>query len=148
MGDLLDLSARFIDGDAADVGDLGPVNRINLELSELADGLAMVESFSHVVAFRAGDGLVLFDATHEALAPTALSRIRGWDDGAVSTIVYTHGHIDHVGGGSVIVAEAAERGDPRRGSWPRRPCSSASTATTSPTGTTPTSTSGSSPAAA
>jgi alkyl sulfatase BDS1-like metallo-beta-lactamase superfamily hydrolase len=112
MGDLLDLSARFIDGDSADVGDLGPVNRINLELSELADDLAMVESFSHVVAFRAGDGLVLFDTTLEALAPTALSRIRGWDDGAVSTIVYTHGHIDHVGGGSVILAEAAHRGDP------------------------------------
>jgi alkyl sulfatase BDS1-like metallo-beta-lactamase superfamily hydrolase len=112
MGDLLELSARFIDGDGGGDGDLGPVNRVTLELSELADGLAMVESFSHVVAFDTGDGLVVFDATLEALAPTALRRIRSWSDDRVATLVYTHGHIDHVGGGAVIVAEAAGRGDP------------------------------------
>jgi alkyl sulfatase BDS1-like metallo-beta-lactamase superfamily hydrolase len=111
MGDLLELSARFVDGTDPGAEGLGPVNRITLELSELADDLAMVESFSHVVAFRTTDGLVLFDTTLEPLARTALARIRDWDDGPVTTVVYTHGHIDHVGGGRAVLEEAAERGD-------------------------------------
>jgi len=43
MADLLELSRRFIDeGVPADSTGLGPVNRVNLELSEVADGVAMV----------------------------------------------------------------------------------------------------------
>ena len=110
MADLLDLSARFLDGDGTQLA-LGPTNRINLELSELADGLAMVESFSHVVAFSTDAGTVLFDGTLEALAPVAFARIRDWNSAPIHTLVYTHGHIDHVGGGRVLVREAAERGD-------------------------------------
>ena len=110
MADLLDLSARFIDGEGTQLA-LGPTNRINLELSELADGLAMVESFSHVVAFSTDAGTVLFDGTLEALAPVAFARIRDWNSAPIHTLVYTHGHIDHVGGGRVLVREAAERGD-------------------------------------
>ncbi|MBU6329636.1 MAG: MBL fold metallo-hydrolase [Acidobacteria bacterium] len=112
MPDLLDLSARFIDGDSATDADLGPTNRINLELSEIADGIAMVESFSHVVAFATDEGTVLFDGTLEALAPTAFARIRDWNPAPFHTLVYTHGHIDHVGGGKVLQREAAERGEP------------------------------------
>ncbi|MGZ4695392.1 MAG: alkyl sulfatase dimerization domain-containing protein, partial [Acidimicrobiales bacterium] len=64
MADLLELSRRFIDeGVPADSTGLGPVNRVTLELSEVADGVAMIEAFSHVVAFDSGDGLVLFDAS-------------------------------------------------------------------------------------
>ncbi|NCY16584.1 MAG: MBL fold metallo-hydrolase [Actinobacteria bacterium] len=111
MTDLIELSSRFLDGEGTRV-DLGPTNRINLELSELADGLAMVESFSHVIAFSTEEGTVLFDGTLEALAPVAFSRIRDWNCAPFHTLVYTHGHIDHVGGGKVLVREAAERGEP------------------------------------
>ncbi len=57
MADLLALSARVIDGGVYE----GPasVNRVSGELSEVADGIAVVESFSHVVAFRTGEGLIL-----------------------------------------------------------------------------------------
>jgi hypothetical protein len=41
MADLLTLSSRVIDSGVVDE----PVNRITNELSELADGLAIVESF-------------------------------------------------------------------------------------------------------
>ena len=45
MDDLLELSASIIES-----GDLDkPFNRITNELSEVADGLAVVESFSHSV---------------------------------------------------------------------------------------------------
>jgi alkyl sulfatase BDS1-like metallo-beta-lactamase superfamily hydrolase len=110
MADLLALSARAIDGGIYE----GPasVNRVTGELSELADGIAVVESFSHVVAFRSGDGLLLFDASLEALAPRVIASLRGWSDDPVHTLAYTHGHIDHVGGAAALCAEARERGRP------------------------------------
>jgi len=113
--DLLALSAQFVD---AAIGEdpsprLGPTNRVTCELSEVADGVAMVEAFSHVVSFRTDAGLVLFDASLDSLAPQVLSALRGWDDAPVHSLVYTHGHVDHVGGARAIVDEAAERGRPR-----------------------------------
>jgi alkyl sulfatase BDS1-like metallo-beta-lactamase superfamily hydrolase len=97
--DLLALSARIIDeGDITE-----RVNRPTGELSVLADDLAMVEAFSHVVAFRTAEGLVLFDTSVAAFGPVARDALRGWSgDERVHTIVYTHGHVDHVGGASAL----------------------------------------------
>ena len=39
--------------------------------------------------------------------------VRGWRKDRFNTIVYTHGHLDHVGGCGAFVADAATRGDPR-----------------------------------
>ena len=50
----IELSNRVLDSGVVDQ----PVNRVTNELSELADGLAVVESFSHSVVLDAGDGLV------------------------------------------------------------------------------------------
>ena len=94
MADLLALSSRIIDSGVVDE----PVNRVTNELSELADGLAIVESFSHSVVLDAGDGLVAFDASHARTGREVVAAIRGWSDTAVSHLVYTHGHADHVGG--------------------------------------------------
>ena len=44
----LDLSARLIETGVVDT----PPNRVDQVLSELADGVALVESFSHVLADR------------------------------------------------------------------------------------------------
>ena len=110
MADLLALSERVIDhGEYA-----GPasVNRITTELSEVADDIAVVESFSHVVVFRTGEGLVLFDTSLDALAPACLASLRGWSDEPVRSIVYTHGHRDHAAGCRTFVDEAEARGDP------------------------------------
>jgi len=94
MADLLELSSRIIDsGDTTE-----PVNRITNELSEVADGLAVVESFSHSVVVDAEEGLVAFDASHAMTGPAVVRAIQGWTDTPVSHLVYTHGHADHVGG--------------------------------------------------
>ncbi|MEI7593121.1 MAG: alkyl sulfatase dimerization domain-containing protein [Actinomycetes bacterium] len=114
MADLLALSRRFIDeGMEQSTGGFGSANRINFELSEVADGLAVVESFSHVVAFDSGDGLVLFDTSLDVFGPAMVKAVRGWRTDAVNTLVYTHGHIDHVGGASAFLADAQERGRQR-----------------------------------
>jgi alkyl sulfatase BDS1-like metallo-beta-lactamase superfamily hydrolase len=111
MADLLDLSARIIDEGIYEGH--GSINRITTEISEVADGIAVIEAFSHVVAFRTGDGLAIFDTSLESFASGILKSLRSWSDEPVHTVAYTHGHIDHVGGAQAILDEARERGAPR-----------------------------------
>ena len=104
MSDLLALSARFIDEGQDD----GPrsSNRITTELSEVADGIAVIEAFSHVVAFDTDEGLVLFDTSLENFAERIVKSLRAWSRKPVHTIAYTHGHVDHVGGAQALLDEA------------------------------------------
>jgi alkyl sulfatase BDS1-like metallo-beta-lactamase superfamily hydrolase len=109
MADLLDLSARIIDSGVADQ----PVNRVTNELSELADDLAIVESFSHSVAVRTDEGVVAFDASGVHTGAAVVAALRGWTAQPVSHLVYTHGHADHVGGSSFFAAAAERDGHQR-----------------------------------
>ena len=108
MADLLALSTRVIDSGIAD----GPVNRTTGELSEVADGLAMVESFSHTVAWDSGEGLVCFDASHYNTGGRIVQELGRWRPGPINTLVYTHGHIDHVGGSGAFAAHNRDNGFP------------------------------------
>jgi alkyl sulfatase BDS1-like metallo-beta-lactamase superfamily hydrolase len=109
MADLLALSARFIDEGIYE----GPasVNRVTTELSEVADGISVVEAFSHVVSFETDEGLILFDTSLETFGEAILRSLRKWSPRPLHTIAYTHGHIDHVGGAGAFLAEAESRGD-------------------------------------
>jgi alkyl sulfatase BDS1-like metallo-beta-lactamase superfamily hydrolase len=111
MADLLGMSAQIIDEGIAE----GPAafNRVNRELSEVGDGVAVVEAFSHVVSFDTGDGLVLFDTSLESHARPIIESLRKWRDAPIDTIAFTHGHVDHIGGAKVFVDHALDRGDRR-----------------------------------
>ena len=50
---------------ASCTNELGPLNRINHQLSGLANDLAVVEAFSHCIVFKTDDGLVTFDTSNE-----------------------------------------------------------------------------------
>lgn len=102
MADLLTLSSRIIDSGVPE----DPQNRVTQELSEVADGIAVVESFSHVILIRTPGGLVAFDATGEATGRAVVESVRGWSSEPISHVVYTHGHADHVGGSPAFVADA------------------------------------------
>lgn len=116
--ELLERSARIIDtGALPEAPDQRTaralVNPMDASVHELADGVALVCGFSHVVAVATDEGLVLFDTSHERFAPAIRDSLRRWSGSRVDTVVYTHGHIDHVGGTSLFDAEADEAGVPR-----------------------------------
>ena len=112
MADLLAMSEAIIDG-KMDAAGVGPINRINHQLSEIGDGVAMVEAFSHCVLFETDDGLVAFDTSNYLGGARVVEEIRRWRQDRFNTIVYTHGHIDHVGGCGAFIADADDRGHPR-----------------------------------
>lgn len=113
--ELLELSSAIVDAWSTPGGPPagspeGPTNRVTNELSVVDDGLAVVESFSHVVAFRTDDGLVLFDASSAFTGRGVTASLRAWADDPIHTLVYTHGHVDHVGGSGFLLADGQARG--------------------------------------
>jgi len=112
MADLLSMSAGIIDGTAS-AENVGPINRINHELSPIADGVAMVEAFSHCILFETDDGLLAFDTSNPQGGARVVDAVRGWRQDRFNTIVYTHGHVDHVGGCGAFIAAAEAAGQPR-----------------------------------
>lgn len=107
--DLLSYANDVVDSCRADV----PTNRITQELSVLADDLAVVESFSHCWAARTAEGLVVFDVSGQHTGARVVEALRTWSTAPVHTVVYTHGHVDHVGGAGAFLADAERRGHQR-----------------------------------
>lgn len=107
--EMLEMTAGWIDGTIDP-----PVSQlVRIDSDEavvLADGVALVESFSNVVAFDTDEGLVLFDVSHQMTVAGVIANLRAWNDAPVHTAVYTHGHVDHVTGANAFDAEASERG--------------------------------------
>lgn len=112
MTDLLALSDAVLDGTVVG-GEAAPMARITYELSELGDGIAIVEGFSHCVLFESPAGLVVFDTSNVFGGRRAIAPIREWRNRPFHALVYTHGHLDHVGGSGAFIADAEERGDER-----------------------------------
>ncbi len=107
--DPVELSSRVIDAGKHDEA----VNRVTQKVSALADGLSIVESFSHVITFKTDAGLVCFDTSSNNKGAEVLGALRGWSTEPVDTVVYTHGHVDHVGGSAAFAAEAQAGERPR-----------------------------------
>ena len=112
MADLLAMSSAVIEG-AEGAVQVGPINRINHQLSEIGRGVAMVEAFSHSILFETDDGLVAFDTSNPQGGSRVVEEIRRWKKDRFNTIVYTHGHVDHVGGCGAFIADAASSNQPR-----------------------------------
>ena len=109
MTDLLALSSAVIDGQTS-TAEAGPLNRINFELSEITDQIAMVEAFSHCILIQTDDGLIAFDTSGVQGGEKVLSSIRGWSNDPFHSLIYTHGHLDHVGGSGAFMKDAERRG--------------------------------------
>ena len=107
---LLERSARYIDG--ATYEEPRSVNPVDGSFHEVAEGVALVCGFSHVWTLDCGGKLAVLDTSMPRFASAALEHLRRWRDVPVDTIVYTHGHVDHVSGAQAFLDGAAERGHP------------------------------------
>lgn len=96
MGRVRDFAASLMSG-AQDTAGAHPLAQM-LGLEEYAPGLAFVSSLGNVTAFDTGEGLVVIDTGSFATAGHARYELSRWTDRPVHTVVYTHGHVDHVGG--------------------------------------------------
>jgi alkyl sulfatase BDS1-like metallo-beta-lactamase superfamily hydrolase len=110
MADLLEIAERLWSGEGStDVGGHHPVTQ-DLGLAEVADRTAFSASFGNICAFDTDDGLLLVDTGNQVMAAGNHERIRGWNAERLGTVVYTHGHIDHVFGMAPFEAEAQAKG--------------------------------------
>jgi glyoxylase-like metal-dependent hydrolase (beta-lactamase superfamily II) len=108
MGAIRDAADRLWNGDAT-TNELHPM-ALFLGLEEYRPGLAFVASFANVVAIATGDGLVLVD-TGSAMAASGIhAAVRAWSAAPVHTVIFTHGHIDHVMGVSRFEQESRPAG--------------------------------------
>jgi len=105
---VLEMSDRLWRGELS-VTESHPVVTNN-ELDEVAPGTAFIPAFGSICVFAVGDELLLVDTGNRFLARRNFERVRGWSTAPVRTVVYTHGHIDHVFGLAPFEAEAEDRG--------------------------------------
>ncbi len=107
---LLERSARYIDGAVYE----GPrtINPVDGTFHEVAEGVGLVCGFSHIWTLDGGESLAVLDTSLPGFASVALEHLRRWRGVPVDTVVYTHGHVDHVSGAQAFLDDAAERGHP------------------------------------
>ena len=98
MSALRDLSERMLAGEELPVG--LPVAPPPGE--RLPGDVLLAPSFANVAAVPTGDGLVLIDSGGMLTAQRTHEDLRRLSDDPVHTVVYTHGHVDHVMGALLL----------------------------------------------
>ncbi|HEX6311534.1 MAG TPA: alkyl sulfatase dimerization domain-containing protein [Acidimicrobiia bacterium] len=113
MTDLLELSEQIWTGAGAAAGHqwFGHFG----EMATPASDTAIVMAFSNVSAIATDDGLVVVDTSSQLWTEQAHDALRRWNRRPAHTIVFTHGHIDHVFG-----VERYEEAARRAGAQPVR----------------------------
>jgi alkyl sulfatase BDS1-like metallo-beta-lactamase superfamily hydrolase len=79
--------------------------------AEVARDCLFVASFANVSAIATAAGLVLVDTGSQLLAGQAHEAVRAWCTDRVHTVIFSHGHIDHVFGVDLYEADAASAGE-------------------------------------
>lgn len=109
MTDLLDYADRVWRGEA-DTGFFRTGRLRKDGLHEIAEAVWMWPAFGNVYLFETSDGLFCFDTGEKRTARDLFAATRHRSDAPLHTVVYSHGHLDHVSGVGPFDAEAAERG--------------------------------------
>src|SRR3972149_5575781 len=82
-------------------------------IAEVAPGTIFLPYFGNVIALLTDEGIVLVDTSLSSNGAGILEQLRKRTESPIHTIVYTHGHLDHVGGVDHFISDAKERGHSR-----------------------------------
>ena len=104
MGTIRELSEKLLGGEAS-IREHHPFFPTG-ELEEVADGVAFFHWFANFSAVKTADGLVMVDCGMAAGGTDVVAMLRRYSPARVNTVIYTHGHVDHVAGMNAIAAEA------------------------------------------
>ncbi|MFO0675947.1 MAG: alkyl sulfatase dimerization domain-containing protein [Polyangiaceae bacterium] len=108
MGAVLDLAERLWQGETS-TDDHHPFTPL-LALEEVANGVAFVSGFANVTSLRTREGIVIVDTGGLLFAPKIHGMVRSWSKAPLHTAVFTHGHLDHIGGIDLYDAEPRPAG--------------------------------------
>lgn len=86
-------------------------------VEKLRDGLAQFHGFCNVGFAWGGGSALVVDTSNVLLGKRAAEGLASATDEPLSCIVYTHGHVDHVGGAPSFLASAEARGHERPTIW-------------------------------
>ena len=74
----------------------------NVELFEVSDKLAFIKNFGNVAVFKDGSKGLLIDTGMGVSSYQVINKLKDWGIDEIEYIIYTHGHVDHVGGTDLI----------------------------------------------
>ncbi|ARP68925.1 MBL fold metallo-hydrolase [Streptomyces pluripotens] len=83
------------------------------ELVRIGERTGFFPAFANVAVFDTGDGVLLVDSGDFRTVETLPRAVREFSPARVRTVIYTHGHIDHVFGVAPFDAEADAQGSDR-----------------------------------
>ncbi|MBI4765059.1 MAG: MBL fold metallo-hydrolase [Deltaproteobacteria bacterium] len=108
MTDLFAISERLIDRGEGEA----PPAPFDFTLTELFEGVARVNAFSLSIIFKTDEGLVVIDTGLKNGGPPIVEAIRRWSNDPFQTLIYTHGHLDHVGGSAAFLQDSKSNNHP------------------------------------
>ncbi|MGA7836269.1 MAG: alkyl sulfatase dimerization domain-containing protein [Acidimicrobiales bacterium] len=81
-------------------------------LAEITDGVAFLPNFGNCTVVSTDDGLVMVDTGSIITAEHIHRAVRSWSDQPLRSVIFSHGHIDHVFGVGPFDEEAKSNGWP------------------------------------
>jgi alkyl sulfatase BDS1-like metallo-beta-lactamase superfamily hydrolase len=110
MSDLFEISENVLDKGERP----SPQVPFDFKLTEMIDGVARVNAFSLSIIFKTEEGLVVIDTGLTNFGKSIVEAIRGWSKDHFHTLIYTHGHVDHVGGSGAFFDDIKASNHPIR----------------------------------